>query len=136
MSVRLDEEVRSRLNRQAQLASEPPASYAARLIDEGLRCASHPGITFRSTPTGGRLAALPDGPDVAEVVRVLQGLESRGQDRIAEAAAWLDLPERRVRIAVAYYAEFSDEIDRELAARADAGQRLQEQLEREQDLLD
>lgn len=135
MSVRLHDEVRSRLDRQARLAHEPPASYAARLIDEGMRTAAHPGIVFRPTPTGARLAALADGPDVVEVVNVVRGLESRGQDRVHEAATWLDLPERKVRIALDYYAEFPIEVDDELELRADAEERLREQLQRQHDLL-
>jgi hypothetical protein len=135
MSVRLGDEVRARLERQAGLARERPATYAQRLIDEGLRAAAHPGIVFRSTPTGGRVAAVADGPDVAEIVRIVRGLESRGDERVGEAARWFDLPEHKVRLAIGYYAEFTPEIDEELRLRADAEQRVRAQLERQRDLL-
>jgi len=135
MTVRLDEDARTRLEQQARLARERPATYASRLIEEGMRTAAHPGVVFRPTPSGGRVAALADGPDVAEVVRILLGLESRGDAKVREAATWLDLPERKVRIALDYYGEFGDEIDQELHDRSEAERRLQEQLMRQHDLL-
>lgn len=135
MSVRLGENVRVRLERQAVLAHERPASYAARLIDEGVRSAAHAGIVFRSTPTGGRVAAVTDGPDIAEVIKVLNGLETRGERRVRDAASWLDLPDHKIRIALDYYGEFAGEIDDELELRAEAEDRLRAQLERHDDLL-
>lgn len=112
-----------------------PARYAARVLDEGLRIAAHPGITFRSSPTGGRLAALVDGPDIVEVVKVVRGLEPSGDDRIHEAAIWLDLPERKIRTALDYYADFPEEVDAELEIREQAEADFVQRLERRRDLL-
>lgn len=135
MSVRLPGEVRSRLEQQARVAHEPPARYAARILDEGLRIAAHPGIVFRSTPTGARLAGLADGPDVVEVIKVVGGLESTGEDRVREAARWLGLPERKIRRALDYYADFPDEVDAELRMREQAEAELAERFDRRRDLL-
>ncbi len=46
--------------------------------------ADHPGISFHDSPTHGRVAALAAGPDVAEVIDVLTGLEAVGDQRIDE----------------------------------------------------
>lgn len=135
MSIRLTDEVRARLERQASAARERPATYAARVLDEGVRAAAHPGITFRPAPAGGRMAAVVDGPDVAEVVKVVQGLDVRGQARIVETAQWLGLAEHKVRAALDYYAEFTDEIEDELALRADAELQLAARLAAQRDLL-
>jgi hypothetical protein len=61
---------------------------AVRLIDEGLRMADHPGVVFHDSLAHGRVACLVGGPDVAEVIDVLTGLESRGEDRVSETARW------------------------------------------------
>lgn len=74
-SLRLPGPVKERLDRIASRGGDTPSSVAIRLIDEGLRLAEHPGITFHDSRTHGRVAALAAGPDVAEVIDVLTGLE-------------------------------------------------------------
>src|SRR3974377_2589129 len=70
--VRFDTAVAERLS--SFVAANPGmslSSAANRLVDEALRMAEHPGITFRSGPTG-RRAALAGGPDVWEVIRAIK----------------------------------------------------------------
>jgi hypothetical protein len=97
--------------------------------------ADHPRVVFRSTVAGGRVAGLAGGPDVAEVVAVLTGLEAQGEERVAEAAEWLGLHPSEVRAALAYYSEFTDEVDAEIAHRRQTAEELQSQMEREQAIL-
>src|SRR5271165_5926891 len=70
--VRFDGAVADRL---ASFAAANPgmslSSAANRLVDEALRMSEHPGIMFRSGPTG-RRAALAAGPDVWEVIRAIK----------------------------------------------------------------
>jgi hypothetical protein len=47
------------------------SSAANRLVDEAMRMAEHPGVIFRTGPTG-RRAALAGGPDVWEVIRAVK----------------------------------------------------------------
>jgi hypothetical protein len=111
-----------RLRRHAAEHAESASALGERLIDEGLRMASHPGIVFRTGPTG-RRAGLAAGPDVWEVVGLLRGLRGGVEKRVASAAAQLGLTTAQVRAASRYYAEFPDEIDAEIARNDDAADR-------------
>ena len=106
--------VYERLKRGAAQRAESLSAAGERLIDEGLRMDAHPGIVFRDGPAG-RRAALGTGPDVWEVVPLLKGLTGSFEERIAATAEQLWLTERQVRAVSRYYAEFTDEIDAEIA---------------------
>src|SRR5881227_2909536 len=70
--VRFDPSVADRL--ASFVAANPGmslSSAANRLVDEAMRMAEHPGVIFRSGPTG-RRAALAGGPDVWEVMRAIK----------------------------------------------------------------
>ena len=114
--------VYERLKRGAAERAESLSSAGERLIDEGLRMDAHPGIVFRDGPAG-RRAALGTGPDVWQIVPLLQGLSGSLEERIAEAAEQLCLTERQVRAVSRYYAEFTDEIDAEIAHNLEASDR-------------
>jgi predicted transcriptional regulator len=130
MSVRLSDDVLRRLRRSADAASESASGLAARLVDEGLRLTAHPGIVFKSGP-GGRRAALIRGPDVWQVVSLLRSLEVRGDKAVAAAAEWLNLTDAEIRVALAYYGEFSDEIDRWIKENERAAERARRSLEKQ-----
>jgi len=127
----------SLLARLRQRASAVPGSSAAglaqRLIDEGLRMADHPGVIFKDGPSG-RRAALAYGPDVWEVIKFLREVDERGPAAIDAAAEVFALDASRITAAIAYYGDYSDEIDAEIAqadeasARAEAAWRVQQQL--------
>lgn len=122
LSIRVDAETKQELEREAKRRGTPTTTLAETLLREGIRTASHPGITFRDGP-GGRRAALVGGPDVWEVIRVW-----RDAERSAESASTsLRLPTGLVDAALSYYAEYADEVDGwldrndELMAEAQAG---------------
>ena len=131
-SLRLPIDVRARLERVAARSGERSATLATRLIDEGLRMAEHPGIVFIESGTGGRVATLARGPEVAEVIEVLTGLEATGEERITQTAAWLSLHPSEVRIALAYHAAFDEEVDeqRRLRIEVAAEERARYEVER------
>lgn len=135
-SLRFPDPVKDRLDRAAAQTREKPSSLAVRLIDEGLRMADHPGISFHDSPAHGRVAALAAGPDVAEVIDVLTGLEAEGDQRIVETAEWFGIHPSKVRIAMGYYTEFTDEIDRQIDQRRREAAELRERLEAQQALLE
>lgn len=130
-SLRMPDQVKDRLDRTATRTQDTSAAVAVRLIDEGLRMADHPGVTFHDSPAHGRVAVLAGGPDVAEVLDVLTGLDARGEDRISETAEWLGIHPSRVRVALGYYTEFRVEIERQIERRhreaADARRRYEAQ---------
>lgn len=53
--------------------------------------------------TGERSATLARGPEVAEVIEVLTGLEASGEERIRQTAVWLSIHPSEVRVALTYY---------------------------------
>lgn len=87
------------------------SQLAERFIEEGVRSAELPGIVFRPGPTG-RRAGLHGGPDVWEIVRdVNRARESRARDPIAVVVRSTDLGEEQVRLALAYYRRYPEDID-------------------------
>jgi len=119
MSVRLSQDARERLQREATRAGEPAASLAERLIDEGLRQRRHPMIRFVDGPTG-RRARLVRGPDVWELVWFVQRSAATGEDKVAHAAEWFHVPVGDVEAALGYYAAFAEEIDARIRANEEA----------------
>lgn len=124
----------AQLKLQALLRTESASALAERLIDEGLRMETHPGVVFRNGPSG-RRAGLAAGPDVWEVVALLLGLRGGVDRRVAKAADQLGLTTAQVRVASRYYAEFPDEIDAEIKANEEAADRELAAWENERRLL-
>lgn len=85
------------------------------LVDEGLRSRRHHFVLFRDGPTG-RRAALVGGPDVWEVVDGVVGGDVPVEQRVDRAQEVFGWPRVPVEAALAYYAEFPDEIDAEIEA--------------------
>jgi hypothetical protein len=129
LSIRVDPATKHELEREAKRRGTPTTTLAESLLREGIRCAAHPGITFRDGPAG-RRAALIVGPDVWEVVEVWQDNRKRAK----ATAKYLQLPLGLVEAALGYYAEFGPEIDdrilrnRTLAAEAEAAWRRRQAL--------
>ena len=140
LSIRFDEHV---LERLAAYASTRPgvstSGAAARLVDEGLRMDAHKGVIFRDGPSG-RRAVLIGGPDVWEVIRVVR-LTRQAEPGYSEAEL-LNLVSTNsgvspaiIQAALAYYAEWPDEV-RAIIAQADAmEQELEASQERVRELL-
>ena len=126
--------VYERLKRSAAQRDESISSAGERLIDEGLRMDAHPGIIFRDGPAG-RRAVLAAGPDIWEVVPLLRDLSGSLEERIAATAELLWLTERQVRAVSRYYAEFTDEIDAEIAENDEIADRELAAWENERKLL-
>ena len=123
-----------RLKRGAAQRAESISSAGERLIDEGLRMEAHPGIVFRDGPSG-RRAGLAAGPDVWQVVGLLRDLRGGLEERVTATADQLGLTEVQVRATSRYYAEFTDEIDAEIAHNDDVADRELAAWENERRLL-
>lgn len=134
LSIRMPDETRERLEAAAEAHGETRSALMQRYVEEGLRMDRHPGIVFRPGPAG-RRPALAGGPDVWEVVQVVQNVEPRGDRAIAEAASWLGLSAAQVRIAVEYYADYPAEIDGWLAKAHARAVEAEAQFRQQQELL-
>ena len=90
----------------------------------------HPGIIFRSGPTG-RRAALSVGPDIWEVIRAIKSAHAaepglHDDDLLSLISDNTGIALRLLSTAVRYWAAYPEEIDSEIAA-ADAAEAAAEQ---------
>jgi hypothetical protein len=115
------------------------SSAANRLVDEALRMAEHPGVIFRSGPTG-RRAALAGGPDVWEVIRAVKSAHAAEPGLISDDLVNLvsnntGIALRLVNTAVRYWAAYPGEVDAEIAAADVAEEAAEQAWLRERQLL-
>jgi hypothetical protein len=126
--------VPDRLQAEATARGQSFSALAEELIDEGLRSRRHPLVVFRDGPTG-RRAGLAGGPDIWEVVGGLIGGDVVPSERVDRAGELFGLRPQQVHAALAYYAEFTDEVDAEIAANVAASDEAERQWRRQQGLL-
>lgn len=134
LSIRFDQALLDRLRRTAAGRDTTPSGLAQRLVDEGLRSQEFPGVVFRDGPSG-RRAGLATGPDVWEVVAALRDSELRGEAAVDAVAADMSLTSGAVRIALAYYGGYAEEIDAEIADNEYAAEAALRSWESQQRLL-
>ena len=132
-SLRLPDEVRTRLDDESRRIASAPSSLAVVLIDEGLKMRRFAGIVFRDGPTG-RRAGLANGPDVWEIVRDLKRHGADG-DPISALAEETGLAPELIDLAADYYATFPDEIDDRIAADVRVAEELRALADRRQRML-
>ena len=111
VNTRVSSRVRSSLEDEARRRQVNPLSLARTLLDESLRRLRHPGIGFRDGPDGRRAAIEGRRLDVWQVMETVWASDGK----IDESADYLKLRPDQVQSAVGYYAEFSDEIDEQIA---------------------
>jgi hypothetical protein len=133
-SARWDADVLERLERRSEQAGTSRSRLAERYVDEGTRMDEHPGIVFRSGPTG-RRAALAGGPDVWEVMQTIKSGKARGDAAIAATADLLSLTEPQVRIVVRYYAAYPDDSDERIRRNVEEADAAEAAWKREQAAL-
>ena len=134
ISLRLDPTTLERLDAHGRETGESRSCLARRLIEEGLRMEAHPGIVFRPGPAG-RRAALVHGPDVWEIVPVVNAVRARGGDVINEAAKLTGCTPQEIQAVVRYYAEYPEEVDERIARNTELAERREATWRREQELL-
>lgn len=136
VSIRFsDEPLHERLREAARRQHVGMSTLAERLIDEGLRSDAHPLVVFRAGPTG-RRPVLVGGPEVADVIGAVVGGDVPVDQRRARVAALLNCSEALVDAAVAYYADFTDEIDALLAERTRRADEVEAAWRRQRALLE
>jgi hypothetical protein len=121
LTLRVDQDSLRQLDDESRRQRVTRSELAKRFIDEGLRMEAHPGIVFRSGPTG-RRAALADGPDIWEVVQNFSDWEDQ-KHAATERVGASSLYPHQIRQALRYYAEFPDEIDERIKQNQEAADR-------------
>lgn len=118
-SIRLDDELRRQLAGMAAREGTTVTDLIERFAREGLASAAHPGIIFKSGPSG-RRAALAGGPDVWEIVAALRHTGGSEARRLARLAEEFGLHQRQIVIALNYAADHRSEIDGRVEANEQA----------------
>ena len=106
-SKRLDE----RLNSLAARTGLSKTAILEALADEAERTRRYPGIAFRGPDLARRAWLLGTSLDVWQVIGELRNFG----DDAGRMASETEVPLRQIELAKAYYREFGEEIDRNLA---------------------
>lgn len=119
-NVRFPDQVDKGLADYARQTGARKSSVVVGAVREWLRMQAHPGLVFVTTVTGERLAALAVGPQVWTVAEswLQHDKDERTPAVVADA---LGLAVTDVETALAYWADYRDEID-ELIKRQHASQ--------------
>jgi hypothetical protein len=128
-SFRLSTETLSLLDRAANRAGESRNALADRLLGEALRVERHPLVRFQQG-AGGRRQPLLAGTRL--YIYQVVGTVKASNGNVANAAEYLGLPERLVRAALDYYAEFIEEVDADAEVAQRAGDDERGRWERRQ----
>ena len=131
VAFRFDGELLAALRRRAAESGAAQTELAERYIGEGLRLDQHPSIYFRDGEAGRRPALLGSRLDVAQAIATV-----RQNGNSPEAAAdYLEIPVEQVEAAVAYYADFKEEVDAWAEHVEALAERERERWRRRQDAL-
>lgn len=126
-SMRLSRVTDELVTREAKRTRRSKGAVVESLAEEALRARRFPGIAFRGTDWNRRPWVIGTALDVWEIVGATRAFDS------PEAAAdTTDLTEAHVRLALAYYEAFPQEIEEAIAENS----RPLEQLRREYPAID
>ena len=109
-SMRLSDRTDQLVTAEAKRIRRPKGAVVEALAEEALQTRRFPGIAFRGSDWNRRPWVLGTALDVWEIVAA-----SRSYRTPSEMAAATDLAEPQIRLAFAYYNEFSEEVDAAIA---------------------
>lgn len=110
-SIRLSRDTEELVRAEARRTKRSRGAVVEALTEEALRSRLFPGIVFTGPESERRASLAGTGFDVWQVVSAHHDFGS--VEALVEAFSGLD--ERRVRLALAYYERFPDEIDDAIA---------------------
>lgn len=96
---------------------------------------AHPAVVFREGISG-RRPVLIGGPEVVDVVGAIVGGDVPVEQRRSRAAELLGISEALIDAGLAYYADHTDEIDADLAARGELADEAEALFRRRQAVLE
>jgi len=110
-TLRFQPGVSERLASRARRIGLAPRTLAQRFVEEGLRREDHPLVRFVDGPSGRRAALVGSGLDVWQVIATVRENDNDPE----EAAAYLEIAPGLVQAAIAFYGDYREEIDAEIA---------------------
>jgi uncharacterized protein (DUF433 family) len=108
--MRLSDVTDRLVSEEAKRTLRTKGAVVEALAEEALRTRRFPGLAFRGSDWNRRPWVIGTALDVWEIVAA-----SRSHDTPEEMAAATELTEAQMRLVLAYYAEFPDEIDATIA---------------------
>lgn len=128
-SFRLSRQTLEQLDAMALATGESRNALADRLLSEAIKTVAHPLIRFHPGALGRRRALV-----VGTRLYVYQVISTlRGNDGdMDQTAADFGLAPQLIRAALAYYADFTDEVEEDAAAAAQLEREERERWERQQ----
>ena len=109
-SMRLSDTTDRLINEEARRTRRTKGAVVEALAEEALRTRRFPGIAFRGSDWNRRPWVIGTALDVWEIVAA-----SRSYGTPSEMADATDLTEPQIRLALAYYSEFPEEVDAAIA---------------------
>jgi uncharacterized protein (DUF433 family) len=109
-SMRLSAEFDALVTEEARRTRRSKGAVVEALAEEALRMRMFPGIAFRGQDWDRRPWVMGTAHDVWQIVRAYQDVGS-----VEEMAAEGNLTERQIRLALAYYQRFPEDIDAAIA---------------------
>jgi uncharacterized protein (DUF433 family) len=109
-SMRLSDVTDQLVSEEARRTRRTKGAVVEGLAEEALRARRFPGIAFRGSDWNRRPWVIGTALDIWEIVAAV-----RAYGTAEEMAAATDLTEPQIRVALAYYAEFAEEIDAAIA---------------------
>ena len=109
-SMRLSDVTDQLVSEEARRTRRTKGAVVEGLAEEALRTRRFPGIAFRGSDWNRRPWVIGTALDVWEIVAV-----ARAYGTPSEMAAATDLTEPQIRLALAYHAEFAEELDAAIA---------------------
>jgi uncharacterized protein (DUF433 family) len=109
-SMRLSNITDQLISEEAKRTRRTKGAVVEALAEEALQTRRFPGIAFRGSDWNRRPWVIGTALDVWEIVAASRSYATPG-----EMVAMTDLTEPHIRLALAYYAEFSEEIDAAIA---------------------
>ena len=109
-SMRLSDVTDQLVSDEARRTRRTKGAVVEGLAEEALRTRRFPGIAFRGSDWNRRPWVIGTALDIWEIVAAARAYGTAG-----EMAAATDLTEPQIRVALAYYAEFAEEIDAAIA---------------------
>ena len=109
-SMRLSDVTDRLVSEEARRTRRTKGAVVEGLAEEALRTRRFPGIAFRGSDWNRRPWVIGTALDVWEIVAAARAYETAGKMAVAT-----DLTEPQIRVALAYYGEFAEEIDAAIA---------------------
>ena len=111
VSVRISKSLEALVDEEARRTGRSRSAVLEALADEALRMRLFPGIAFRGTDWERRAWVIGTALDVWQIVDAHRDIGS-----VQEMVAGGAVGERQIRLALAYYERFPEEVDSAIAA--------------------